>query len=522
MKRAVIYARVSKQREESVSIEAQIQQCTARAHQLGADVVKVFLDEGISGRETRNRSAFQRAKAFCEATNVDFFVTWSTSRFARNMLDLFRSGEELKEIGTKLECLNADIDDETDAGFVNKAIHGLMDEMYSRQVARDTLRSQKVAAAAGYFTGGGVPFGYCTVKDGARARLAIADEEAVVVRRIFALCLAGSGSQAIALALNEAGQLRRGSRWTKNGVNYLLKNEVYTGVRIFNKTHRRTRKTKPPEQWVKVASHPALVRDGEFERAQAMMEERIPHHEHGGGHRSMFVFTGLIHCGICSGRLQIRTGNGNGGLYSYYACLAHKSGAPRCHFRAMRADVFDDWLLDQILKHVLTPAAMREALEDLASASEEWVQERETRRAQLVAGIRDVEGRQERLFDLLERGGRDTPDLPVVTRRLREREAELQQLQAELVALEAAPMPARRRNIEPGIAAEVMGEVVLRADVKKKRAFLGALLERVTVNADGVTVDYRPEALLDAGSGTSVRSTCRWLPDLGSNQGPTD
>ncbi|WP_290906339.1 recombinase family protein, partial [Aquabacterium sp.] len=154
MKRAVIYARVSKQREESVSIEAQIEQCTARAAQLGATVVRVFLDDGVSGREARNRAAFLKAKAFCEAANVDFFVTWSTSRFARNLMELFQSQAELREIGTRLECLNADVDDETDAGFISKVFNGAMDEMYSRQVARDTLRSQKKAAAEGYYTGG--------------------------------------------------------------------------------------------------------------------------------------------------------------------------------------------------------------------------------------------------------------------------------------------------------------------------------------------------------------------------------
>lgn len=523
MKRAVIYARVSKAREESVSIEAQIDHCTARAKALGAAVVKVFLDEGISGREARNRAAFLRAKAYCEAANVDYFITWSTSRFARNMLELFRSEAELREIGTKLECLNADIDDETDTGFINKAINGLMDEMYSRQVARDTLRSQKQAASAGFFTGGGVPFGYRTVKDGARSRLDAEPDEAAVVAKAFALCLQGLGAQAIALLLNEEGQLRRGRRWGKNGVNYLLKNELYMGVRTFNKTQRRTRRQKPREQWIQVASHPALVSRDDFERVQTMLEERTPHHDRGGGHGSTFLFTGLAVCGICSERLQIRTGKGRGGtVYSYYACLAHKKGAPRCLFRAVRADLLDAWLLDEVLAHVVTPQAMREALEELLAAGANWIREREAQRAQLVATMRELEGKREKLFQLLEAGGAGTPDLAMVTQRLRDRTAELQQLQDRLAALEAAPAPGRHQAVEPETAVEVMREVIEAADAKKKRAFLGAFIERITLAPDGVTVEYRPEALLDAGSGTSVRSEKRWLPDLGSNQGPTD
>lgn len=513
MKRAVIYARVSKSREESVSIEAQIEHCTARAAQLGASVVQVFLDDGISGREARNRTAFLQAKAYCEAANVDYFITWSTARFARNMLELFLSERELRDVGTKLMCLNADIDDETDTGFVNKAINGLMDEMYSRQVARDTLRSQKQSAAAGFFTGGGVPFGYRTVKDGVRSRMDVDPAEAPVAARIFALCMSGYGAQAIAMALNEAGQLRRGKRWGKNSINYILKNEVYRGLKTFNKTHRRTRKTKAREEWVQVASHPALVTPDDFEKVQAMLEERTPHHLHGGATRSTWLFVGLVQCAMCGENLQIRTGKGRAGaVYSYYACLGHKKGGVRCLSRAIRADHFDEHVLGEVLDHVITPEAMQDAVVDLMAAGAEWIQARADRRAQIVAEIRDQERKRDNLFDLLEASGRNTPDLAIVSQRLRERTDALQQLQNDLIALETAPVPGKPPDIEPEVAVEVMRDVISHCDAQKKRAFLGAFIERITVAPEGMTVEYHPEALLNAGAGTSVRSTNRWLP----------
>jgi site-specific DNA recombinase len=74
----------------------------------------------------------------------------------------------------------------------------------------------------------------------------------------------------------------------------------------------------------------------------------------------------------------------------------------------------------------------------------------------------------------------------------------------------------------PETAVEVTREVLGQADAKKKRAFLGAFIEKVVVRAADATVHYHPEALLNAGSTSSVRSKCRWLLDLGSNQGPTD
>lgn len=516
MKRAVIYARVSKLREESVSIEAQVQQCTERANKLGATVIRVFIDEGISGRETSNRRAFLKAKAFCAAAGIDFFITWSTSRFARNLLELFRSDAELRDVGTRLECLNADINDDTDAGFLNKAIHGLFDEMKSREVARDTLRSQKQSAAGGFFTGGQMPYGYRTVKDELRSRLAPDPHASKVVQRMFELSLQGHGAQAIAVELNTAGLVREGKRWGKNSVNYILKNELYTGVRTFNKTHRRTRTAKPRDQWIQVASHPALVSRDDFERTQAMLEERSPGHVTGGGGRSSFIFVGLLHCANCSERLQIRTGTSRAGpVYSYYACLGHKKGAPRCLMKALRADLLDEWLLGEILAKVITPAAMAEAMDELLTAGAAWIQERADRRARIVADIRDNEGRRDKLFELLEVSGKNTPDLAGVSRRLRTLSEAWEELQAELTTLEATPAPGRPTRVDPEIAVEVMLEVIARADEPKKRAFLGQIIERVTVGAAEVWVDYSPEGLLNTGAHASVRRTNCWLPVCG-------
>ena len=184
MKTAIVYARVSTQRQadEGVSMDAQIEQCTARAQKLGARVVRVFRDDGISGKSVRGRAGFQAAVEYCAAAKVNYFVTWSTSRFARNAVDLFLFQDALKEGGTKLDCLNADVDDDTDAGFVNRMFFGTMDQLMSRAIARDTLRSQKRAASEGFFTGGRVPFGYQTVPDGKRTRLVAHAEHAQIGR----------------------------------------------------------------------------------------------------------------------------------------------------------------------------------------------------------------------------------------------------------------------------------------------------------------------------------------------------
>ena len=526
MKTAIVYARVSTQRQadEGVSMDAQIEQCTARAAKLGADVVRVFRDDGISGKSVRGRAGFQAAIEYCVAAGVDYFVTWSTSRFARNAVDLFMFQDALKEGGTKLECLNADVDDDTDAGFVNRMFFGTMDQLMSRAIARDTLRSQKRAASEGFFTGGRVPFGYLAVPEGKRTRLVVHPEQAPVIRRIFDLCIRdGQGAQAIALAMNGAGLLRgNGQRWGKNSIHYILKNEIYTGLKTFNKTSGKTGKLKPREQWIQVQAHEALVAKDDFERAQAMIENRTPH-EQGGTPRSQFVFSGRLKCAICGEQLQITNGKGrNGTLYSYYACVGHRKGADRCTFKPMRADQFDYWLTNEILEKILTPVVVKKALTDVGEMMTTWLDDRKLSRSGLVKELRGLEAQREKLLDVVAAHGSDPADVKPVLKRLREVSEGAERLERELDALEKARMPRRLPEIDPAVAIEVMHEVIAAGDAQKKRAFMGAFLGSITVSTRVVEIEYKADALLQTAPVTSVHSGFGWLLDLGSNQGPTD
>ncbi len=80
-RRAVVYVRVStaRQAEDGLPIESQVEQCQAKAHALGARVLRVFRDEGLSGRTTR-RPAFVEAMEFCEQTRVDLFIAGIQAR----------------------------------------------------------------------------------------------------------------------------------------------------------------------------------------------------------------------------------------------------------------------------------------------------------------------------------------------------------------------------------------------------------------------------------------------------------
>lgn len=59
----------------------------------------IYADEGISGTGTRKRKGFQRLIETCDAGKVDFVITKSISRFARNTADCLVYARQLKDRG---------------------------------------------------------------------------------------------------------------------------------------------------------------------------------------------------------------------------------------------------------------------------------------------------------------------------------------------------------------------------------------------------------------------------------------
>ena len=126
------------------------------------------------------RQAFQRAIHYCAVNDVDYFIVWSTSRFARNKLDAASYKLLLRESGTRLVYASMNIDSDTDEGWFTDSIMEIMDEQVSRQISRDTRRAMLKNAEEGWFNGGRAPFGYQIMTQNKRRKLVPNDAEKTV------------------------------------------------------------------------------------------------------------------------------------------------------------------------------------------------------------------------------------------------------------------------------------------------------------------------------------------------------
>lgn len=508
-RKAIIYARVSsaRQAEDGLPVESQIDQCKAKASALGATVVQVFRDDGISGRTTR-RPAFLEAIEFCERTRVDFFVCWSTSRFARNRLDAALNKRLLEKLNTRLVYASQDFG-ETDDSWLAEAIIEVMDEQLSRTIAKDTRRSMKKNAEGGHWNGGRVPYGYESVPssdDGKRRRLRIVESEAVVVRIVFRMYLGGSGSKEITQWLNQAGMLRRGEAWSKNTLRALLTNPAMKGWTRWRDQGRE----------ITAQAHEPIVSDADFEAVSEAMKARTPENV-GGRPKSEAVFSGILKCGHCGEAMMTESATGRSGTrYHYYNCRSYLHGLSGCESRRVPVGVVDTALVTAICDRVFTAENLRALVVELRQQSSDFWRQKQDRLDAFATEIADVERRLRRLYESIEADA--GLELNVVAPRLRELRTRHENLKraADTVAMETGPEVSMSDD-DVWDAARTLRDVVESSEEPAKlRGFMQKIVKKASIQGAEVTLDYWPESIVNAIGGSQCG--VRWLPDLATGR----
>lgn len=501
MKTAIIYGRVSTkgQAEEEVSIPSQAEGGERLAAKLDAQVVRVFLDEGRSAFKADNRPVFRAAIDFAILRKIDYFITWSSSRFARNKIEAAMCKLELDRAGVSLQYVSARVDRSTNEGWVYDSVVEIFDELRSRDTSKDTRRSLIHNAEQGYWVGGLAPFGYVSVPapDNPRRRKLIPlPEEAARVREVFNLRLKGLGGKVIAARYNAAGIRYRGRPWSKPKVLALLHNPAMIGQTIFNRRDATTKKPLPLEAWIVLQTHEPIVDRAAWDHVAALMDAASTAEGRGATHSS-HAFTGLLRCEHCGGTLVLETATGRGGRYSYYNCRrAVRDGA--CMSKRWPADALDEFLNQVIFDRLFDRQTLAELAAELVAASGQWRNEQRARHAALQGQVAAVRERNRRLYDILELQGIDAPNLGDLSARLRANNTEIKGLEAELLALEDEPPPAtglEQLDLDD-LGAEVRALFAESASAARLRGIYQGFILGITLRGDQAEIEYDPGQLV--------------------------
>jgi site-specific DNA recombinase len=295
-------------------------------------------------------------------------------------------------------------------------------------------------------------------------------------------------------------------------VYYILTNEAMCGYVTFNKRDRKNNLYRPPEDWVMVKSHPPIIDEEQFMNVQSLISARAPIIGNASG-KSYHAFSGLLACGLCGRIMQIQSSNGRGGQYYYYNCSGAMKGMG-CPNHRLPADRFDNFMIDAILERVLSTDSLAEVCKDLQQVTGNWVKERAKQRTALNARMREVETRQRNLFNVLELHGVDAPNLGDMTTRLRELKTERENIEREIMRIEAIDPPAMEVTDQDvfDMYEILRGILTVDTDKRKMREFFSTFIKSIVIREKHVVLEYHPEKLINHIGFDVVLSTNNWLP----------
>jgi site-specific DNA recombinase len=313
MIRACIYARFSSELQSDRSIDDQVALCREVCAREEMVVISIFEDRAISGMGAINRPGFQAMMRAAEAGLFDVVVCEDMDRLFRDQADYHITRKHLDHIGVSIHTVSGKI------GKLDGALRALMGEMYIENLVIHTRRGLEGVIRDGRHAGGRA-YGYRPVF-GKPGVLKIVEDEAEIVRQIFADYISGKTPRMIANDLNRRGvRPPRGHQWNASTINGnvsrgggLILNSIYAGRITWNRvrmvkdpvTRKRLSRPNPPDQYrFAEAPHLRIIDDATFRAAQAIKAQRRHNATPAGVQRARVpkrVFSGLISCGSCGG-----------------------------------------------------------------------------------------------------------------------------------------------------------------------------------------------------------------------------
>lgn len=366
------------------------------------EIVSERVDDGYSG-VLFDRPAFQEMMADIMAGKINCVIVKDLSRLGREYIE---TGRYLKQIfptyGVRFISINDGIDtaNEQNGDDLHISLKNLLNDTYCRDISVKTRSALLSKRKNGDYVGACPIYGY--QKDPENKNHLVIDADAArVVRDIYRRRIDGASAKKIADELNDlcipsplAYKVSRGlphptggyadspdAKWSAHAVIRILQDETYTGVLLQGKqeTHNHKLKNirvKPVEEWVCTENaHEPIIAKRDFELVQSIMSLDTRTAPDG---KAVYLFSGLLICGSCGGRMTRKTNTVNGKKYIYYHCPTGKKKG--CNHPVMlKEDDLINCVLVSLQAHIKSVVCLDELLD---SISEEQVGQ------ELVAGYK--------------------------------------------------------------------------------------------------------------------------------------
>lgn len=338
-KRVAAYCRVSTDKEQQEhSFETQKEMYTDMIMMKpNWQMAGIYADEGITGTIAKKRPDFMRMIEDCRKGKIDLIITKSVSRFSRNNLDCLLYVRELKEMGIPIIFEKEGINTLQVSSELLITLFSGLSQAESESISMNVKIGKRQS-----LKNGNVPFSYKSFlgyRKGADGKPEIDEEQAVIIRRIFAEYLVGKSLLDIAKSLTADGipTARGKSNWSSARVRSILTNEKYKGDALLQKTYivdcisKKSKKNNGelPMYYVE-NNHPAIIERAVFDRVQEEISRRnskkkvkqIGTKTELGKYSSKYALSEILYCGNCGTPYRRCTWSKNGKKKIVWRCIS--------------------------------------------------------------------------------------------------------------------------------------------------------------------------------------------------------
>lgn len=362
IRKVAIYLRISRDADESTSIERQQEQCEAFVRSrptAAADLdVDTYTDRGRSGfRADVEREEFDRMMS--RIRDYDAVCVYRIDRLSRRgVKHVFDVVEKMREVGCRLLSTTEGVDTFGQTGELVLAVLASLAKMESERLSERSRAGQRSLRKLGRWTGGKTPFGYQTeeLADGGTI-LRVDPEEAALIREVADRLLAGEGLTAIVRELNERGVPSSGrtETWSYQAMKYLLTNPTTAGYVQDDGDIYFDDDGEP----VRLVQDEPVLDPAKWRRVCEVFERRKGTRPTRKG--KALLAEGLVRCGECGDTMVAFRGGGRG----YYRCKRkYRDGEDACPGNAVRmdaAEAFVEGAVREVLPEVLERGAEAQA-----------------------------------------------------------------------------------------------------------------------------------------------------------------
>ncbi len=338
--RAAIYARYSSHNQRGESIEIQLDNDYAYCHEHELEVVKVYIDEAKTGRDT-NRADFQQMLEDAKRHLMDYVVIYKVPRIMRNRDEMAFARIMLRKCGVEILYAGEQIA-EGSSGVLQL---GMLEVLAEWESAVDSERiTEGIAKNAERCMANGQRLYGWDIVDGFYA---LNEQQATVMRMMKDMLLSGSMIADIRRAC-EPYRTQFGNKFTQSAITKMLKRKQNAGIYVY-------------AGYEIPGGMPALWSLEEQQMIWKILEKNARPRKR--ENTENYALTGKLFCGKCKTPMIGTSGTSKAGArYYYYRCK-------KCR-RNVRKDIIEANVADDVIA-ALSDEATREKIADMVAEIEQ-------------------------------------------------------------------------------------------------------------------------------------------------------